>query len=193
MLKPVRTVAPLVPAVTLEQAKWQCNIDHNEQNGLLEMLIEAATSRAESYEGVIGRALIAQTWRQDYGAFGDCLRLPVGDLIAVTGVTYYDGANALQTLSTGVYTAFSDARGAYLALQPQQSWPAAYDRPDAVHVTWAAGFGAAASDVPGAIRLGMLMLIGHWYANRETVSDVTMSEVPLAATALFSQFRRMQI
>ena len=54
-------------------------------------------------------------------------------------------------------------------------------------------FRVVRSDVPAAIRLGMLMLIGHWYANRETVSDVTMSEVPLAATALFSQFRRMPI
>ena len=38
------------------------------------------------------------------------------------------------------------------------------------------------------IRLAMLLLIGHWFANREAVSDKSFSEVPLAVDALLQPF-----
>lgn len=40
------------------------------------------------------------------------------------------------------------------------------------------------------IRMAMLLLIGHWYANREAVSiGETASEVPMAVSALLQSYR----
>lgn len=34
------------------------------------------------------------------------------------------------------------------------------------------------------VRTAMLLLVGHWFANREAVSDKSLSEIPLAVNAL---------
>lgn len=39
------------------------------------------------------------------------------------------------------------------------------------------------------VRTAMLLLIGHWYSNREAVSDKNISEVPLAVGALLQPYR----
>ncbi len=49
------------------------------------------------------------------------------------------------------------------------TWPASMEDNDAVVVTWWAGYGAAGSSVPAAIRHAILMLVGYWYENRSTV------------------------
>ncbi|MGL5344882.1 MAG: head-tail connector protein [Plesiomonas sp.] len=39
------------------------------------------------------------------------------------------------------------------------------------------------------IKLAMLMLIGHWYSNRESVADYEKSEVPMAFRFLVDPYR----
>lgn len=185
MLAPVRTVAPAEGLLTLDDVKAQCRIDSSDEDALVQGLIDAVTARLDGYSGILGRALIEQTWRQDFDGFDDALRLPLGDLMAVSSVTYYDGSNVSQTLATTIYTAFSDEIGPYVALKPDQSWPVTYSRADAVRVTWTAGFGAAATDVPQAIRHAALLMISQWYDNRS--ADHAM---PVAADALLAPYRR---
>lgn len=43
------------------------------------------------------------------------------------------------------------------------------------------------------IKVGCLMFIGHLYANRETVSDVQLYEVPMAIKALWNPYRELAI
>lgn len=42
------------------------------------------------------------------------------------------------------------------------------------------------------IKLAALMLIGHWYENRESTSAVALKEVPLATNCLLDQHRVFQ-
>lgn len=49
-------------------------------------------------------------------------------------------------------------------------------------------------DVPDRVELqAMLLLIGHWYANRESVSGKAMAEVPLCAHDLLWLRRRVPV
>ncbi len=63
--------------------------------------------------------------------------------------------------------------------------------PTPVHDTGAvrfvAGYGAAATSMPNAFVQGVLMLVGHWYENREAVTAMNMQayEVPIGPKALF--------
>jgi uncharacterized phiE125 gp8 family phage protein len=53
-----------------------------------------------------------------------------------------------------------------------------------IQVTYVAGYGAAAS-VPQKYKQAMLLLIGHWYENRETVIVGTISgPIALAVDSL---------
>jgi uncharacterized phiE125 gp8 family phage protein len=182
---PVRTVAPTSEPVSIEEAKAQLRLDDFVEDDLVEALIAAARSHLDGYSGILGRALITQTWRQTFPAFDEPLRLPLRPVASVSSVTYYDANNASQTLSSAVYGLFADALGSYVALKPGQTFPTTYDRRDAVSVTFVCG----ESEAPAAIKQAMLLLIGHWYANREAVViGGPAVELPMAVAALLRPF-----
>jgi uncharacterized phiE125 gp8 family phage protein len=191
MLSPVRTSAPATNPVTLTEAKSQCRVDHTDDDTLIGLLISAATAYLDGYAGVLGRALVTQTWRQDLESFSDPLRLALGPVASITSVTYYDADNAVQTLAGTVYGLFSDEFGAYLALKPDQTFPSVYSRQDAISVTYVAG--VADSAVPAPIKHAILLMVGHWYANREAVAPGQMYDVPMAVDALIRPYRRVGV
>lgn len=190
MLAPVRTAAPAVLPVSLDEAKAHLRVDGTDEDNLITNLIKAATSYVDGYAGILGRALITQTWRRDFSTFADMMRLPVRDAISISSITYYDTANASQTLATTVYQLLADEGGPYAALKPDQTWPSCYSRADAVRVTWTAGYGAAATDVPDAIKQALLLIIGDYYRSRENnVIGTINSELPMASRHLLAPFR----
>lgn len=194
MLAPVRTVPPSVALVSLTEAKAHLRVNSSEEDALIAGLAAAAMSYLDGPSGRLGRALLQQTWVQDFEGFSGRLRLPVGDLMEVSSVTYYDASNVQQTLDASVWTAFTDARGPFVTLGIGQSWPAVYSRRDAVRVTWTAGFGATAVSVPPAIRHAALVLIGQWYANRSASGDgAQATELPFAVEASIAPFIRNRI
>lgn len=46
-------------------------------------------------------------------------------------------------------------------------------------------------EVPPPVQHAALLLIGHWYANREDVAPGAMTELPRASRALLSPYRRL--
>lgn len=46
-------------------------------------------------------------------------------------------------------------------------------------------------ELPDMLVQAVLMLCGHWYANRESVSAVQMHEVPCSIEALVKPFRKL--
>jgi uncharacterized phiE125 gp8 family phage protein len=190
MLAPVRTVAPTAPVLTIDEVKAHLRVDHADEDQLIIGLIDAATAHIDGYNGILGRALVTQTWTVDFPTFRNRLDIPLGPIQSAT-IQYYDSTDVQRTLATSVYAVLSDGLGPYVALRYNQQWPQTYTRDDAVRITFVVGYGAAAS-VPVAIRAAMLLLIGHWYDNRSTVSvGEAASEMPVSAAALLAPFRRV--
>ena len=193
MLAPVRTVAPSGALFTTAEAKAHLRVDYSDEDTYIDALVTAAMQHLDGYTGRLGRALITQTWAQEFSSFDDKLRLAVGDLQAVSSVTYYDANNALQTLAASVYVGATDSLGPFVSLKPGQSWPSTYTRQDAVKITWTAGYGVVAA-VPQAIKQAALLLIGQWYAAREAAGDAAnATELPFAVEALLAPYIRNRI
>lgn len=188
MLAPVRVSPPATTPVSLTEAKAHLRVDHTDDDVLITSLIDAAVDHLDGWTGILGRALVTQSWRQDFAGFG-CLRLPLGPVASITQIKYLS-ENAEQTLSPAVYVLRADARGAYVDLASGQSWPGVYSRPDAVSVTYMAG--AATAEVPAALKAAILLFVGHLYANREAVGE-TQSELPLGYYALIAPYRRIGV
>lgn len=190
MLAPVRITAPAAAPVSLAEAKAHCRVDGTDSDTVLSMLIDAAVAHLDGWTGILGRAMVTQTWRQDFPGFGRRLRLPVGPVASVTSISYQDAIDATQTLSADVYAVRTDALGGYLEVKPGQSWPTTFARPDAVIVTYVAG--TAAAEVPAALKVAVLMLVAAWFENREAVGEA-MAEIPLSVHALVAPYRRVGV
>lgn len=198
-LAPVRTVAPTVDLLTVEEIKAALRIDHSDEDAWIATARNAVTEHLDGYTGILGQCLLNQTWRQNYCGFpaDGVIRLPVGPVSTVSDVTYRDTSDAQQTLAGGVYAGpLVDAVGPYLKLKFAQVWPATYERDDAVSVTFVAGYGSAASSVPARIKQAALLMIGDLYEHRETVViGVSAMQIPMSASvsALIANDRRIGI
>jgi len=179
----VRTVAPASEPVSLAEAKAQCRIDSTDENDLVSALI--ATSRTH-LEEITWRAFITQTWRLTLRGFpcgGQPLVLPRPLLIAVGSIAYLDTAGDSQTLSASDYVVDASAEPGTIEPAYGHSWPTTRDHPAAVTITYTAGFGNAAAVPPDLVH-AMKLLIGHYFENREAVTQGGMNELPLAVRAL---------
>lgn len=183
-----RTVAPAVAPITLDEAKAHLRVDSADEDALIGSLIGAATAHFDG-EGDLGRAIITQTWAKWVRQSPGCVRLKMGPFQSLVSVEYYDTDNALQTADLSDYEVRLD--GDFVNVQPKDnaSWPPAYTRQDAIKISYTAGFGDAAADVPANIRHAILLTIGHWYHNREAVTADGLKEVPLAVSALIGNER----
>lgn len=190
MLAPVRTVAPAGTPVSLDEAKLHLRVDHTDDDTVITALIAAAVDHLDGWTGILGRALVKQSWRQDFAGFG-CLRLQVGPVARVETITYFDGGNQTQTLPDTSYVMRTDLRGSYVDLPPNGFWPAAYMRPDAVTVTYEAGTDAAS--VPAAIKTAIMLMVANWYQNAEAVVDAVAIQLPIGAVALLAPYRRIGV
>lgn len=192
MLAPKLIIEPETQLVVLADAKLHVRVDFPDDDDLILALIVSATMYLDGYSGILGRALITQTWSQQFSRFCDGQRLAVGDVTTITSIKYFDSDNVEQTLDASVYEFFTDQLGPYVALKPGQVWPASYNRIDAVTIAYVAGYGDA-DDVPGPIKQAILMMVGHHYQHRETASSMKIEELPFSVSALIAPFRRIQV
>lgn len=151
-------------ALSLEMAKLHCKVDHDDEDLLIQLLIGAAQDLAGQ---ATGRSIAKAVWRLQLDAFpcGD-IRLLMPPLVEVQDVEYRDADGAPQTLDAGEYAIDPHSEPGRLVSSRSGGWPPTAPGPGAVSVTYVAGYGAGC---PEPIQQWMLLNIGHWYRNRESV------------------------
>lgn len=156
--------APVGNVISLEDAKAQSRIDHNEEDALIESYIVVATDKAEQ---LTGRKLLTQVWDWFLDEFPvDEMVVPLSPLVTVDSIQYYDTNNALQTWSAANYQV--DPAGLRPRICPvyNVTWPATYQRLGAVQVRMTVGYGVA-SAVPVAIKHWIMAAVAEAMKNRE--------------------------
>jgi uncharacterized phiE125 gp8 family phage protein len=186
----IRTVAPAAALFSVEDAKAWLHVDADDSDDRIEFLIEAATAFLDGFDGYLGRALVTQTWALHLPAFPGCgqIAIPLRDLIAVTSVTYKDGAGATQTLSSASYHVL-DGRQSRLVLVDGQSWPTTAIQPRAVTVTFTCGYGGA-TDVPKAILAAAKRMIEILYDGADVGSA---ADAVSSVKAILAPFRHIPV
>lgn len=150
----------------------------------LARLITAAREYCEKYTG---KAFATQTLELYLDAFPDTIVLPCPPLQSVTSIKYKDSAGTETTVATADYIVDTDGWTARIVPAYGVSWPTFTAYPvNPIKVQYVAGY----TTIPAAIKQAMLLLIGHWYANRETVLVGSISkQVEFSTHALLSQHR----
>jgi uncharacterized phiE125 gp8 family phage protein len=181
-----RTSDPASSPVTLAEAKTQLNVFHNDDDAYISTLILSATAAIEE---MTGRPLITQTWALSVKHPHYRVHLPKTPVQSIDSITYYDRDEVQQTALVADFHLFNDIYRAWVEPKDDKDWPDVFDRPDALTISFIAGYGAA-SDVPVEIKHAILLLLSHWYEQRIPVSDKPMQEMPFAVSSLVGLHKR---
>src|SRR5690606_2363792 len=182
---------PAEEPVTLTEAKNHLRVDLSDDDSLISALIVAAREHAEA---ITRRAFITQTLKLSLDAFpanNGPIYVPMPPLQSVNSLKYFDTDGVEQTLNEGTdYLVDNESEPGRITPAPDTGWPAAQNRPNAVSVEFVAGFGDA-SKVPQGIKQAILLMVGHWYENREavTMQGNNAGELPMAVDSLLMMHR----
>jgi len=192
--------------ITREQAKIHLRVPFTEttDDSYIDALIEAATQVVEQ---ITNRKIITQTWERYFDGFPNLLgyalaidsenmpaptgfELPYSPLQSISSIKYYNPDGNLETLPTTVYQVDLYSAVGRVFLKANQTWPNTEEyRLNAVEVRFVCGYGSATA-VPKAIRQAILLLVGTWYENRESViSGVSVAKVPDTIELLLQSYR----
>lgn len=147
--------------VNLSAVKEHLGIYHDEKNHNLTILMSAATNIAEKFTGQIFR-VGGDVYEQRISAFSDRVELDYSPTTGITSVTYFDGSNASQTLSTGLYQLIDFTTPQTVVFDA--GTVSTYVRDDAVKIRYVAGF-ARSSEVPSDVKSAILLITQYLYDN----------------------------
>lgn len=182
-----QTTAPATEPITTAEAKSHLRVDISDDDTLIDNLVTAARLHVER---ITNRSLITQTWKYYLdGVFPNLIRLPRGPIQSVTNIKYLDIDGAEQTVSTDVYRVDTVSEPARVVEEEDEDWPDTENTINAIYITYDAGYGDNASDVPQPLRQAILLLVGNWYREREATVPTTLTEVPMAVNALLQPYK----
>ena len=162
-----QTSGPALEPVTLTEIKKHLRVDILDDDDLIGWRIQQAREHAETFTN---RQFINATYTLKLDSLpGGTIVLPRPPLSSVTSITYLDVDGASQTLAATLYDVDTDTEPGLVTRGFNDTWPLTQDIHHAVTVTFVAGYGAATTNVPEAIRGAIMLLVGHWYDNRNAV------------------------
>lgn len=189
------------PIIEASLLRDHLRIDAGAEDSIVFQLANAVSSYLDGRDGLLGRALITQTWRLTLDGFpssacraGPAIALPLPPLQAVQAVTYVDTDGAEQTLQPSDYLVrgIGSDDGARIWPAVGTAWPQTQAIPGSVTVTFRAGYGDTASDIPSAIAQAALMIAATWFENRESVlvGNFGARPLPQGAADLLAAYRQ---
>lgn len=190
-MDPINTLVTAATEVPVSQAeiKAHCRVDHDDDNGLLDALVLAATAHVEER---VGKRLLQQTWRSTWDGRGlqRIVDLPVVPVVSVDSISFIDRDGQEGTATVADFHLVKSEDEAWLEPKAGNAWPVVAAEPGALWVTYKAGFGSAADSVPPNLVLAIKQIVAHWYEHRETmVFGASVNEVPMMAQVLINQSR----
>lgn len=180
---------PATTPITLAEVKAQLRVEHTDDDALLTRLINVAVAYTD-VRGALGQAMITQKWGQWVDSTPpQAVSLILGPVTGVTAIKYYDLDGALQTDTLSNYQVIGTEFATTVGPKTGFSWPVAQDRSDAIRIEYEIGYGAATTDVPETIRHALMLLIGHWYDNRENSQMDELANIPFGYEHLLNIHR----
>ena len=164
--------------VTLALAKQHLEYEDTDRDALINQYIAASVAWVENYTG---KKLALSTVVQEEKVFGNFINISRSPFVSLTSIEYTDINGVLRTV-----TGARIVKGRIYP--PEAGWPATDDY-TSLKITYQAGYLIEPSDLVSA----RLLLIGHFFLNREASSERPAQAIELSAQALCDPYRHVMI
>ncbi len=187
----VRLVAPAVTPLSLTEVKAHLRVDGTDQDGVIQMYLDAATDYVDGEWGFLGRALVTQTWRLTIDTFPCAeIKIPLPPLQSISSVGYFDSAGDFQTLVEDT-DYFVDDQSEPGWITPMSTWPTTLDAINSVRIEFVAGYDPSTdsppdltANIPGDTKQAMLLLITDWMEHRQNTLTETVNNLHFGTDVL---------
>jgi uncharacterized phiE125 gp8 family phage protein len=152
------------------------------------------TVARESVENFTELTVAVNTFQMKLDYFEElAINLGTFPVNSITSITYVDTNGATQTLPSGDYVLDTFSKPAQIVLAYDKQWPPVRNQPNAITVTFQAGFTGNTSPVanvlPKALTQAMLLTITDLYENRGAIGSKQNYEIPVMAQYLMATYR----
>jgi len=164
---------PTVEPVTVDDVKLHSRIDSDIEDTLIQSWITSAREQAEGFQR---RAYLQQTLELSFDYFPKLpLSLSMSPVISVDSIKYYDYQNAEISIDLTDFIIDLDSEPARIAHAYGKSWPSVTLREiNAVKITYKAGYGTTAADVPETVKDAILFYCA--WRNENRIEEVKFPE-----------------
>ena len=177
--------APASEPVTAAESAAHLRVDVADDDALIAALVGAAR---QAFEEINGRSLFTTTWKLVLDGWPNrpYIVLPRPPLASVASIVYVDSDGNSVTFGSGNYIVETLRTPGRIHLAEDADWPSAtLRRASSITITFVAGWATVAA-IPQRYKQAILLLVGHWYENRESViaSGAMPKQIPLAFESL---------
>jgi uncharacterized phiE125 gp8 family phage protein len=188
--------APTVEPVNLAETKIHLRVDSSTEDNYINSLIKSAR---EAVENLTGRALITQTLEYLISNWPNHeIKLPRAPLQSVTSIKYTDSAGNEYILDVSKYVVNPDTEPGLIVPAIGYSWPSISLKPTgAITINYIAGYPPSnielpdyQANVPAGLKHAILLLVGHWYEQRQPVNiGTSVTQIPFTVKWLCDSYR----
>ena len=124
--------------ITIAGARDFLQVGDSLDDHLINFFLASATDFCEGY---MQRALMPRTILQTMDSWPtEGFYVRWNPMLTITHIKYYDTDETLQTLDSALYRYFESNDISCISLKPTEIFPEVFDRPDAIQITYTAGY-----------------------------------------------------
>lgn len=184
---------PAAEPVSLADAKSFLRIDGSEDDVLVSSLITAARIYIETTIGVI---LIYENWSyfKDRWPENGMMHLPLSPVQTIEEIRLHDNQAGFEQLPTEHFETDLLSSNPRIKLLERRGLTNQARSLNHIEVQFTAGYGANETDVPKDLRQALLLLVSHWFEQREPVGfGGTFHEIPATITAILANHKHLKV
>ena len=183
--------------VSLETARLHLRLDTegspptHPDDALVEALITVSREAVENFTEL---TLAVNDFQMKMDVFPTAeINLGTWPVNSIASITYTDANGATQTISSADYALDTFSKPAQITLAYGKTWPMVRNQPNAVTVTFEAGYtgdtSPVSNELPKALKQAMLLTITDLYENRGAIASKQNYEIPVMAQYLMIPYR----
>ena len=189
----ILTTPPAVEPLSLAEAKEHLKVEVDVDDNLISRLITTARQHVEKQ---IDKVMIDQTWLiylSDWPGTSE-VKLPVAPISAVNDLRTWSSDGIASTVDPSHYYADLADTPQRLVLRGSRIWLKPSQVANGIEIEVIAGYGPDGVSVPAPLRTAMLLLIAHWYENRQPdCAGAVGGSIATSLQSLLAPYKRVRL